>query len=71
MIAIRDAQLLRTLRMCRSDIVTALGSRLEPPTQAMIRELAELQLVIMATEGAIADKANADFLKEFEEKAAA
>jgi hypothetical protein len=71
MIAIRDAKLLRTFRLCRADIVTALSSRLEPPTQAMMRELAELQLVIMATEGAIADKANADFVKEFEEKAAA
>jgi hypothetical protein len=37
----------------------------------MLRELAELQLVIMATEAAIADKAKADFLKEFEEQAAA
>jgi hypothetical protein len=71
MIAIRDAKLLRTFRLCRADIVTALSSRLEPPTRTMMRELAELQLVIMATEGAIADKANADFVKEFEEKAAA
>jgi hypothetical protein len=71
MIAMRDAKLLRTLRLCRADIVTALSSSAEPPTQTIMRELAELQLVIMATEGAMADKANADFLEEFKEKAAA
>jgi hypothetical protein len=71
MVAVRDAQLLRIFRLCRADIITALGSRLEPPTQTMLRELAELQLAIMATEGAIADKANPDFAREFQEKAAA
>ena len=71
MIAFRDAQLLQIFRLCRADLITALGSRAEPPTATMMRELAELQLVIMATEGAIADKANAEFLREFKEKAAA
>jgi hypothetical protein len=71
MIGIREAKLLRTFRLCRADVVAALSSRSEPPTPTMLRELAELQLVIMATEAAIADKAKADFLKEFEEQAAA
>jgi hypothetical protein len=35
----------------------------------MLRELAELQLVIMATE--VADKLDADFARELGEKAAA
>jgi hypothetical protein len=71
MIAIREAKLLRTFRLCRADIVAALSSRVEPPTSMMLKELAELQLVIMATEAAIADKTKADFLKEFEDLAAA
>jgi hypothetical protein len=71
MIGIREAKLLRTFRLCRADVVAALSSRSEPPTPTMLRELAELQLVIMATEAAIADKAKADVLKEFEEQAAA
>ena len=71
MIAVRDAQFLQILRLCRADIITALGSRVEPPTQTMMRELADLQLAIMAVEGAIADKTSAAFFKEFEEKAAA
>jgi hypothetical protein len=71
MIAVRDAQLLQILRLCRADVITALSSSVEPPTQTMMRELAELQLAIMATEGAIADKKNADFLREYQEKAAA
>ena len=43
----------------------------QPPDSKSLHELAELQLVIMATEGVIADKTNPYFLREFEEQAAA
>ncbi|HEX2216186.1 MAG TPA: hypothetical protein VHG27_05770 [Xanthobacteraceae bacterium] len=42
-----------------------------PPNPKSLRELADLQLVIMATEGAIADKSDARFLYQFDEQAAA
>jgi hypothetical protein len=67
----RDAVLLRTLQLCRADIVSAMSDSDQPPDSKSLHELAELQLVIMATEGVIADKTNPYFLREFEEQAAA
>ena len=48
-----------------------MGTSSRPPNAAMLRELAELQLVIMATEAAIADKSDAEFAREWMQKAAA
>ena len=69
--SIRDGILLRTFQLCRADMVEAMGTSSRPPNAAMLRELAELQLVIMATEAAIADKSNAEFAREWMQKAAA
>ena len=68
--SVRDRLLLRTFRLCRADMVDAMTASSKPPTAGMLRELAELQLVIMATEGTIADKLDADFARELGDKAA-
>ena len=69
--SIRDTILLRTLRLCRADVVEAIAARARPPSAAMLKELAELQLVIMATEATISDKADPEFVRELEKRAAA
>jgi hypothetical protein len=69
--AFRDALLLRRFRLCRADMLAAISASEYPPNSSTLRELADLQLVIMATEQAIADKNDASFLRDFEEQAAA
>ena len=66
----RDALLLQRLRLSRADVVAAIGATDQPPAPKTLRELADLQLVIMATEGAIADKSDPVFLRKFETEAA-
>lgn len=60
-----EAELLQTLRLCRADMIEAIAASIEPPNSKTLRELADLQLVIMATEQTIADKSDPDFLIEF------
>jgi hypothetical protein len=69
--ALREAVLLQKLRLCRLDVIAAMSASERPPNPKTLRELADLQLVIMATEGAIADKSDACFLHQFEKRAAA
>ena len=69
--ALRDAFLLRKMRLCRADMVAAMSASELPPNPKTLRELADLQLVIIAIEGAIADKSDAGFLRQFEAQAAA
>ena len=52
-------------------MVAAMSASELPPNPKTLRELADLQLVIIAIEGAIADKSDAGFLHQFEEQAAA
>jgi hypothetical protein len=66
----RDRILLRRFRLCRADVVAELGASSLPPHPKSVQHLAELQLAIMAIEGAIADKADADFVSEYLEVAA-
>jgi hypothetical protein len=56
-----DEDLLHRFRLCRADLIAALGASGTPPTPRMLRELADLQLAIMATEEAILDKSQANF----------
>ena len=67
----REAMLLQKFRLCRADMVAAMSAGQRPPHSSTLRELAELQLVIMATEQAIADKSEAGFLHRFKEQEAA
>ena len=69
--ALCETTLLQKLRLCRSDVIAAMSASEQPPNPRALRELADLQLVIMATEGAIADKSDACFLQQFEKRAAA
>jgi len=62
----RDQALLQRFRLCRADLVAAMGASERPPHPATLRELANLQLVIMATEQVIRDKQDAGFLRSFE-----
>jgi hypothetical protein len=66
----RDQILLRRFRLSRADIVASLGASSLPPHPKSVQLLAELQLAIMAIEGAIADKADAGFFSEYLEAAA-
>ena len=66
----RDQILLRRFRLCRADIVASLGASSLPPHPKSVQLLAELQLAIMAIEGAIGDKADAGFFSEYLEAAA-
>jgi hypothetical protein len=67
---LRDGELLQRFRLCRADMVDALSASERPPHPRTLRELADLQLVIMATEAAISDKSDSYFLRQFEEQAA-
>jgi hypothetical protein len=67
----QDKLLLQRLRLCRADMIAAIGACERPPHPQTMRELADLQLVIMAAEGAIADKTDAAFMRSFEAEAAA
>jgi hypothetical protein len=68
--ALRDGELLQKFRLCRADMVDAISACERPPHPRTLRELADLQLVIMATEAAIADKSDSLFLQQFQEQAA-
>jgi hypothetical protein len=52
-------------------MVAAIGASKFPPNPVTLRELADLQLVIMATEQVLKDKQDAKFLRSFEELDAA
>jgi hypothetical protein len=67
----REALLLQRFRLCRADIVAAMSASDRPPNPSTLRELARLQLVIMATQEAIADKSDARFRHQFMAQAAA
>jgi hypothetical protein len=71
MTVFRDKALLHQLRLCRADMVTAIGESDLPPHPTTLKELAELQLIIMATEQAIKDKQDHSFLRSFESQDAA
>ena len=62
----RDKALLQQFRLCRADMVAAIGASDSPPHPSTLRELADLQLVIMATEQVIRDKQDQTFLRSFE-----
>ena len=62
----RDHALLQRFRLCRADLVTAISASERPPHPATLRELANLQLIIMATEQVIEDKKDAGFVRSFE-----
>jgi hypothetical protein len=66
----RDTVLLQRLRLCRADIVAAMSASERPPSPSTLRQLADLQLTIMATKEVIADKSDVRFLRQFEEQAA-
>ena len=67
----RDELLLRRFRLCRADIIATLGESSLPPSPHSLRLLGDLQLAIMATEGAIRDKSNSTFCKEYLTRVAA
>ena len=71
MTAMRDEVLLQRFRLCRADLISALGRSAHPPGASTLRELADLQLAIMATEAAISDKSDAAFRWHFDNVAAA
>ena len=52
-------------------MVEAIGASQAPPNASTLRELAELQLVVMAIEQAINDKQDASFMRSFEKLDAA
>ena len=62
----RDKALLQRFRLCRADLVSAIGTSEHPPHPTTMRDLADLQLAIMATEQVIRDKQDASFLRSFE-----
>jgi hypothetical protein len=65
-----DEILLRRFRLCRADLIAALKTGQMPANSTTLREIADLQLTIMATEAAIYDKKNPEFLSEWEQEAA-
>ena len=66
-----DAMLLQKFRLCRADMIEAIARNPNPPNPTTLRELADLQLVIMATEQTIADKRDPMFLRQFQQLEAA
>ena len=71
MASISDEVLLRRLRLCRADLLSSLQTGRLPPNSRSLREIADLQLAIMATEGVIADKSSPDFRREYHAEQAA
>jgi hypothetical protein len=67
----RDRALLQRFRLCRADMVEAISASKLPPHPTTLRELADLQLVVMAIEQAINDKQDAGFMRSLEELNAA
>ena len=51
-------------------MIAAISESPSPPNSITLRELADLQLVIMATEQAISDKRDPNFLRRFNDIAA-
>ena len=66
-----DELLLRRFRLCRADMIASFSASALPPHPQSLRNLADLQLAIMATEAAINDKADFGFLSEYLEDVAA
>jgi hypothetical protein len=66
MSAFQDKTLLQRFRLCRADMVAAIAASEQPPHRSTLRELADLQLAIMATEQVIKDKQEPSFLRSFE-----
>ena len=62
----RDNALLQRFRLCRADLVAAIGASEYAPHPTTLGELANLQLAIMATEQVIRDKQDPGFLHAFE-----
>jgi hypothetical protein len=54
---VHDEVLLQNFKLCRADLIAAINNSEDPPSLRTMRELADLQLVIMETEGVIAEKA--------------
>ena len=71
MSAFRDKALLQQFRLCRADVVAAMGASERPPHPDTLRELANLQLAIMAIEQVVRDKQDQSFLRSFESQNAA
>ena len=67
----QDKALLQRFRLCRADLVAAIGASDYAPHPTTLRELADLQLVIMATEQVIKDKQDAGFVRSWEKQEAA
>lgn len=65
-----DVTLLHRLRLAREDFVGAMSADARPPHPASLRGLAELQLVIMATEAVIADRERRQFPHHLKSEAA-
>jgi hypothetical protein len=58
--------LLDQFRLCRADVVAAIGSSDRPPHPETLRELSQLQLVIIAIEQVIRDKQSSSFVRSLE-----
>jgi hypothetical protein len=67
----RDKAVLHRFRLCRADLVAAIGADEHAPHPKTLRELADLQLAIMAVEQVIKDKQDAAFMRSFENQDAA
>jgi hypothetical protein len=63
MSAFRDKALLHQFRLCRADVVTAMGASDRAPHPDTLRELAHLQLTITAIEQVIRDKQDPVFVR--------
>jgi hypothetical protein len=66
-----DKAILHRLRLCRADVLADISKSERPPSPKTLRELADLQLTIMATEAMILDKSDSAFLAEYEGDVAA
>jgi hypothetical protein len=66
-----EKAVLDRLRLCRADVLAEISNGEGPPSLKTLRELADLQLTIMATEAVILDKSDSSFMAEYERDAAA
>jgi hypothetical protein len=62
----RDKAVLQQFRLCRADLIDAIGASDQPPHPNTLRQLADLQLAIMATEQVIKDKQDPAFMRSYE-----
>jgi hypothetical protein len=67
----RDRALLQQFRLCRADVVAAMGASDRPPHPDTLRELADLQLAITAIEQVIRDKQDPSFVRSLDSEDAA